>query len=90
MHTILWHCQIFPPGEDAVSFERHNRVLQNEWKKPSRNAMLVEQLMHKTFAMRRREIVENSCGVQMLFKKFPFLQDPEQVNNCQWCIIDVV
>ena len=85
-----------PPGEDDVSFKRHNRILQAEWHKPKRNIMVIEELMEKTFAMRRREILSNSCNVQTLFKKFPFLQDPEQVivviflwnNVCvYWCTV---
>ena len=67
------------PGEDDISFQRHNRVLQAEWSKVKRNVMVVEELMERTFPMRRREILESSCNVQTLFKKFPFLQDPEQV-----------
>ena len=89
------------PGEDDISFQRHNRVLQAEWSKVKRNVMMVEELMERTFPMRRREILENSCDVQTLFKKFPFLQDPEQVivvnfyanvrcvwvsGNCFYCI----
>ena len=67
-----------PAGED-VSFERHNRILRTEWSKTNRDAMLVEELMNRTFAMWRREIVENPCDVQSLFKKFPFLQQSDQV-----------
>ena len=43
--------------------------------------MVVNDLMDRTFAMRRREIVEISCDVLTLFGKFPFLQDPEQVRS---------
>ena len=68
-----------PEGEDALSFERHNRVLQSEWTKSSRNAVTIEQLMERTFAMRRRDILEASTDVQTTFKKYPFLQDPNQV-----------
>ena len=68
-----------PEGEDAVSFERHNRIHQSEWTKSSRNAVTIEQLMERTFAMRRRDILEASTDVQTTFKKYPFLQDPNQV-----------
>ena len=68
-----------PEGEDTVSFERHIRVLQTEWKKPNRNAMVVEELMNRTFAMHRRGVIESSNDVQTVFRKFPFLQDPGQV-----------
>lgn len=68
-----------PEGEDAVSFERHNRVLQSQWTKSSRNVVTIEQLMERTFAMRRRDILEASSDVQTTFNKYPFLQDPNQV-----------
>jgi len=54
--------------------------------KQKRNAALVEELMERTFAMRQREIIENSCDVKTLFKKFPFLQDPEQVTVAANCM----
>ena len=76
-----------------MSFQRHNRILQAEWHKPKRNVMVVEELMECTFVMRRQEILLNSCNVQTLLKKFPFLQDPEQVivvnflwNNVCVCV----
>ena len=68
-----------PDGEDTVSFERHNRVLQSEWTKSSRNAVTIEQLMERTFPMRRRDILEESADVQATFNRYPFLQDPDQV-----------
>ena len=70
-----------PEGEDSTSYERHNHVLVAEWKKTSRNAMVVDELMSKTFAFRRRAILDDGCDVTALFTKFPFLQDPNQVNN---------
>ena len=66
-------------GEDNVSFERHNRVLGMEWRKTNKNMMVVDELMSRTFAMRRRVIIESPQAVQTLFDRFPFLQDPEQV-----------
>lgn len=61
-----------PVGEDD---ERHNRVLQSEWSKSSRNAVVVDQLMECTFAMRRRD--HNTSDV---FTKYPFLQETNQVR----------
>ena len=68
-----------PEGEDDVSFERHNRVLKSEWTKSNRNALMVEQLMERTFPMRRRGILEAPADVQTIFDHYPFLQDPTQV-----------
>ena len=69
-----------PTGEDEVSFERHNRVLQAEWKKSTRNMMVIEELMMRTFAFRRKKIVENPKDVQVLLSEYPFLQQPEPHN----------
>ena len=66
-----------PVGEDSVSFERHNRVLRSEWTKSNRNAVVIEQLMECTFALRRRDILEDSTDV---LTKYPFLQEPIQVK----------
>ena len=76
-----------PEGEDEVSFERHNRVLKSEWSKSSRNALMVEQLMDRTFPIRRRSILETPTNVLTTFKQYPFLQDPTQVwFACIMCI----
>ena len=68
-----------PTGEDEVSFERHNRVLQAEWKKSTRNIMVIEELMMRTYAFRRKKILEQPKVVEALLTEYPFLQQPEQV-----------
>ena len=73
------------PSKDDISFQQHNHVLQAEWSKVKQNVMVEEELMERTFPMRRQEILDNSCNVQTLFKKFPFLQDPEQVIVAHFC-----
>ena len=68
-----------PTGEDSTSFERHNRVLQLQYSKSHRNAVIVKELMDVSFPMRRREIITNGHLFDIK-KKFPFLQEPEHVR----------
>ena len=70
-----------PAGEDEISFERHNHVLQSEWAKSSRNAVVIEQLMECTFAMRRRDILDHSFTD--VSTRYPFLQEANQVSVLQ-------
>lgn len=39
-----------PPREDSVSFERHTKALQMEFKKSNRNNALINDLMSRSFA----------------------------------------
>ena len=67
------------PGEDTVSFERHNRMLKVEFSKTRRNYDTVSNLMDRTFALRRKAIMNGSYDLSSIFKRFPFLQEHEQV-----------
>jgi hypothetical protein len=68
-----------PPGEDAVSFERHTKALQAEFKKTNRNNALVSDLMERSFALRRADILENNYSLAALLSRFPFLQEADQL-----------
>ena len=78
-------------GEDSVSYERHNRVLQQDFVKRRRNQQVVDELMSCSFAMRRNEILAKSFDLHDLFEKFPFLQESGQVWKlfCYTLIRDV-
>ena len=69
-----------PPGEDAVSYECHTKALQVEFKKTNRNCAIITDLMDRSFAMRRVEILENNYSLQILLDGFSFLQEAEQVH----------
>ena len=69
-----------PAGEDAVSFARHCRVLQAEYKKTTHNLQTVADLMKRTFALRREDILAHSYSLDEIFEKYPFLQESKQVN----------
>ena len=66
-------------GEDDLSFERHNNFLRKEHSKLRPNAQVVKELTTTTFPMRRADILASSCDVQTLFKKYPFLNNVNQV-----------
>ena len=77
-HCLKYTCACI--GEDRVSLERHTKVLLDEIKKRRPNLQVVEDLMSKTFSMRRNDILENSYYFTSLFAKYPFLKDPEVVR----------
>ena len=68
-----------PQEDDAVSFDRHNRVLIAEFKKNRRNSQVMSELMERTFQLRRKSILEESSDLKEVFKRFPFLQESDQV-----------
>ena len=69
------------PGEDAVSYERHIKVLQVEYKKANRNQAVVGNLMERSFALRRQEILEKTVSIEHILVRFPFLQQADQVHT---------
>ena len=71
------------PGEDSVSYERHTKALQIEFKKHNRNIAVIDDLMTRSFAFRRTEIIENTYDLPALFTKFPLLQEADQVSYTQ-------
>lgn len=77
------------PGEDSVSCSRHNRVLLVEFNKTRRNKEVVSDLMDKTFALRRKEILDKCPDLDSLFKEYPFLQDGDQVLYCM-CVEEYI
>lgn len=71
-----------PAGEDKLSFERHNKAILSEMKKArGGNATVINELVNRTYPMRRQEILLNSYDISVFFTKYPFLKDNNQVNN---------
>ena len=71
---------VVPPGEDRVSFQRHRKVLQVEYaKKGNGNKQVVADLMDRTFAQRRADILEHDYDILALFNNYPFLQNNDEV-----------
>ena len=46
---------------------RHTKALQVEFKKTNRNCALIGDLMERSFAMRRMEILENNYSLNILY-----------------------
>ena len=56
-------------------------MLSTEFNKTRRNLEVVSGLMDKTFALRRKAILETSMDLNTMFKQYPFLQEIDQVGN---------
>ena len=69
-----------PVGKDEVSFSRHNRTILLELKKSKLNVNVLCDLITISFAMRRRDILNNSYDLDAIFERYPFLQNLEQVR----------
>ena len=63
----------FLKGEDDVSFARHVKALQVEFKKQHRNPQVVGELMSTTFALRRKDILAHTYDLKAVLDKYPFL-----------------
>ena len=80
-----------PDGEDEHSFSQHNKRLFAEYRKNHPNLVLVNDLMHRSFAQRRKDITETGySAVESLFEVYPFLQDDNQVCTCSLNYFKVV
>lgn len=55
-------------------------MLKAEFKKTRTNYDTVQDLMDRTFALRRKDILENTYDLNTIFTLFPFLQESEQVK----------
>ena len=71
-----------PVGEDVESCERNIKFLQKEEKKKVVNHSIIENLMQRTFAFRRREIIDAPTTIINVLKRYPSLKRPQQVNYC--------
>ncbi len=74
-------------GEDAMSMKRHYKKLQAEQKKANPNKAIVHDLMGRTFAIRRSEIVstESIIPLEELLDKYPSLRSPVEVHIMYGC-----
>ena len=68
-----------PAGEDESSFEQHNRTLRAEYSKANLNGRTVDELMERTFPMRRQDILAQGHSYDPV-SKYPFLQMADQVR----------
>lgn len=68
-----------PPHGDAISYERHTKALQVEHK-TRQNKHVCSELMDHLFALRWK-IMESDLCLDVIFDRFPFLQDTEEVST---------
>ena len=84
LFTVILSCNL---AEDQTSFSRHNNILMRESVKNRPNWTIVNDLMEKSFAMRRIDILDNACDVT---EKYPFLKYPDQVFICYYLIVNII
>ena len=65
---------MIPEGEDRQSHDRHLRILKVECGKVHQNSYNIQQLMERTFAFRRSDVVSNSVLTADLLKRYPPLR----------------
>lgn len=70
----------FPMGENEATLEEMRVQIIQETEKTERDQILIEKLMHTTFALRRQHIVQGSPRVWEFLKKWPALRMQSQVN----------
>ena len=56
--------------------------MQVQFKKTNRNMHIITDLIERSFAMRRAEIIDNNMYLDQIFTKFPFLQEADTVSHC--------
>lgn len=78
-NTVL-HTKAFCTGEDEVSFSRHVKALQAEFKKARPNQAVVSELMSSSFSLRRKDIIENPRDLKSILDKYPFLGKTDEVG----------
>ena len=74
---------IAPPkcsGEDEASFQSHNKVIRAEMKKPrGGNTAIINDLIKRSYSMRRRDILSTPRDISTLLQLYPFLKNLDQV-----------
>lgn len=70
-----------PEGKNQTSFNKHNRLIQAEFKKSRPNLTVTKECITRSYPMRRVDILENTYGLNEVFKKYPFLTEPDKVSK---------
>ena len=68
-------------GEDEASHMRHVTLLKAECKKNNLNKHACRELMQRTFAFRRQELLEKPISVNQLMSIYPALKYPIEVSH---------
>lgn len=70
-----------PPGEDECSNSGNQKMLLMEEKKVTPNLRTISVLMARTFAFRRRSILQEPKPLKDILKTFPSLKRIDQVHK---------
>ena len=74
---------VTPPGEDQTSFDRHNREIKAQFRRKGPvNSVVVAELIKSSYAMRRKDILDNNYHVQIILQKYSFYKEANQVGMC--------
>lgn len=73
-----------PPGEDEASSSRHIKRLQLECQKASPDRHTVATLMSRTYAFRRKKIMEDQSALSQILKVYPPLKKTEEVGSLRY------
>ena len=64
--------------DDDVSYQRHVKLMQQEFKKGRPKNQVSSELMGVTFKRRHAEIISQSTAVSTVITQFPFSQNYEE------------
>lgn len=71
----------FPHGSDELSLEALRLKIIDELKKKEQDAMMINQHMQHTFALRRKQIVQSNTSVKEMMSRWPALFREAQVSD---------
>ena len=66
-------------GEDEASFESHNKAIRSEIKKPRGNQVIINDLVKRTYSMRRQDILKNGRDITDTLEKYSFFRNIDMV-----------
>ena len=67
---------VLPIGKDKASQDRHLKMLQGEMKKVNPNKKIVQELVKRTFASRRKTVMDGWCNRTRYTYNLPCNQVP--------------
>lgn len=76
----------YPEGRDDHNLEEARQVLVNEMMKTKPNGSLVKKEMDVTFALRRKEVVQNKPAISQMVHRWPALFTESQVCITVECL----
>ncbi|KAF5902794.1 sterile alpha motif domain-containing protein 3-like isoform X1, partial [Clarias magur] len=78
-HSEVNYLPNFPRGENQATLEEMRLQITEEVEKTESNQLMIENLMHTNFALRRQDIVKGELLVKDFLKSWPALRMESQV-----------